>query len=48
MSGGKQLNKFPAERLLTDGTRRLMLLSSVGWGRTDDWGMPKSTLMNLK
>lgn len=48
MSGGQQINKWPAERLLVDGTLRLRLVKSIGWHRPDDWGIEKSTLMNLK
>jgi hypothetical protein len=47
MSGGQQVKKWPAGRLLVVGTR-VTLLKSVGFHRTDDWGIPKHTLMALK
>ena len=47
MSGGQQVSKWPAGRLLLVGTR-VSLLKSVGYHRTDDWGIPKQVLMGLK
>jgi len=47
MSGGQQVNKWHAGRLLVVGTR-VTLLKSIGFHRTDDWGVPKHMLMALK